>query len=64
MKKQGRGRPQSIPERHFVTLFALQQQGLGVRRIATRLNELGIQTSRGSVERALKRQGCYSEGRS
>jgi len=49
-----RGRPRSIPERHFVRVHAMHRTGLGYQAIARELSRLGIATSRGSVERLVK----------
>ncbi len=45
------GRPQSIPETHFVTLLRLRLRGMGYRRIASELSRLGAPTTAGSVFR-------------
>ena len=54
-----RGRPRSIPTEHFVTINSLRERGLGYRSIANELIRLGVPTSRGSVERFLKRLPPY-----
>jgi hypothetical protein len=41
------------------TVFSLYAQGYGYRRIARTLEEIGVWTSRGSVERLVKGRGCY-----
>ena len=48
------GRKRSIPERVWGDAFLLYSQGLGYRTVATRLADLGVWTTRGSVERLLK----------
>ena len=57
-----RGRPRSIPEGYFVRVFRWKLAGDGYQTIATRLNALGVATTRGSVERLVKGRGCYAEG--
>ena len=60
--KQGRKR--SIPEWVWGDALRLYSQGLGYRMVATRLADLGVWTTRGSVERLIKGlppyQGRYS----
>ena len=50
--KQGRKR--SIPERVWGDALRLYSEGHGYRRVAARLAELGVFTTRGSVERLIK----------
>ena len=50
--KQGRKR--SIPERVWGDVFRLHSQGHGYGTVAARLADLGVWTSRGSVERLIK----------
>lgn len=53
------GREQSIPERVGGDVFRLHSQGHGYRTVATGLAELGVSTSRGSVERLIKGRPPY-----
>ena len=50
--KQGRKR--SIPEWVWGDAFRLYSEGCGYRRVAARLADLGVWTTRGSVERLIK----------
>ena len=56
--KQGRKR--SIPERVWGDAFRLYGQGLGYRMVAARLADLGVWTTRGSVERLIKGKPPYT----
>ena len=53
-KPKKRGRPQSIPEEHWETVFLLYSQGKGYRRIADLLVPLGVSCAKSSVERLIK----------
>ena len=53
------GRRQSIPADLWPEVARLKQSGLGYQRVAIELGKLGVLTSRGSVERCVKRLGCY-----
>ncbi len=57
------GRKRSIPERVWGDAFRLYSQGLGYRMVATRLADLGVWTTRGSVERLIKRRPPYQDRR-
>ena len=48
------GRKRSIPERVWGDVFRLYSEGHGYRMVATRLADLGVWTTRGSVERLIK----------
>jgi len=58
--KQGRQR--SIPERVWSDTFRLYSEGCGYRRVAARLADLGVWTTRGSVERLIKGLPPYQDG--
>ena len=49
-----KGHKRSIPERVWGDVFRLHSQGHGYRSVTARLAELGVWTSRGSVERLIK----------
>lgn len=53
-KTKKKGRPQSIPEEHWATVFMLYSQGKGYRRIADLLIPLGVSCTKSSVERLIK----------
>ena len=53
------GRPVSIPVEAYDEVFRLHAAGLGYRRIATRLESIGVYTTKSSVERLLKGQSPY-----
>lgn len=53
------GRHLSIPLAYFETVFSLQKQGLGYRRIANRLMGVGVATTYSSVRRFLLRLPPY-----
>ena len=55
--KQGRKR--SIPERVWGDALRLYSQGHGYGMVASRLADLGVWTSRGSVERLIKGRPPY-----
>ena len=48
------GRKRSIPERVWGDAFRLYSEGHGNRMLASRLADLGVWTTRGSVERLIK----------
>ena len=48
------GRKRSISEKVWGDVFRLYSEGHGYRAVATRLAELGVFTTRGSVERLVK----------
>lgn len=56
------GRKRSIPEWAWDDALRLYSEGHGYRLVATRLADLGVWTSRGSVERLVKGLAPY-EGR-
>jgi hypothetical protein len=58
-KTRKRGRPQSIPEEHWSTVFLLYSQGKGYRRIADLLIPLGVTCTKSSVERLIKGMPPY-----
>jgi len=49
-----RGRPRSVPPECWGTVFRLYGQGHGYRRIANELAEMGVSTTKSSVERLIK----------
>ena len=53
------GRPRSVAEQHYGTVFSLYSRGWGYRRIADALMALGAVTSKSSIERLVKGQGVY-----
>ena len=57
------GRKRSIPERVWGEAFRLYAEGQGYRMVATRLADLGVFTTRGSVERLIKGLPPYQGGR-
>ena len=56
-------RHQSIPERVWGNAFRLYAEGHGYRIVASRLADLGVWTTRGSVERLIKRRPPYQDRR-
>jgi len=56
----GKGRPASIPQSAYGLVFRLYSLGHGYRRIAGMLEDEGVFTTRGSVERLVKGRGCYA----
>ncbi len=54
------GRPPSIPVSFYARVFQLYSLGFGYRRIAEMLEDVGVYTTRGSVERLVKGRGCYA----
>ncbi len=56
-----KGRKRSIPERVWGDAFRLYSQGLGYRMVAARLADLGVWTTRGSVERLIKGKAPYQD---
>ena len=60
-KSRPKGRPSSIPERYFVRVFRWKLAGVGYQTIATKLNALGVATTRGSVERLVKGLAPYRD---
>lgn len=48
-----RGRRRSIPETAFATALRLHREGYGYQRIANRLAEIGVSTTRSSVHRLI-----------
>ena len=58
------GRKRSIPERVLGDAFRLHSEGHGYRRVASQLADLGVWTTRGSVERLIKGLPPYHERRS
>jgi len=59
---QPRGRPVAIPESLYDQVFLWKAEGLGCRRIADLLAEMGIRASRSSVSRLLLRRSPYQNG--
>ena len=55
------GRPVAIPESLFDQGFLWKAEGLGCRRIADLLAEMGIRASRSSVSRLLLRRSPYQK---
>ena len=58
------GRKRSIPDRVWPDAFRLYSEGHGYRSVASRLADLGVWTTRGSVERLIKGLPPYQERRS
>ena len=57
-----KGRPRSIPNRVFETIISLREEGFGYRRITSILRkEHGVDTTKGSVERFVKKQPPYDK---
>jgi len=54
------GRPRSIPPEAYSKVFLWYSQGFGYQRIAGMLEDEGVFTTRGSVERLVKGRGCYA----
>ena len=54
------GRPRSIPPESYSKVFLWYSQGFGYQRIAGMLEDQGVFTTRGSVERLVKGRGTYS----
>ena len=55
------GRPASIDESFFDTVFRLHEEGKGYQRISNELMALGVSTSKSSVARFLKAKGIYRD---
>ncbi len=58
------GRPESIPQSMWPTVFTLHGQGLGYRRVADALIPRGVFTTKSSVERLIKGKPPYAGRRS
>ena len=52
-------RPPSIPQQVVTEVFRLHEQGLGRRRIARVLEQLGCWTTKSSVDRLLRSKPPY-----
>lgn len=59
MRKAPQGRPRSVPQSLFDTVYSLHAEGKGYQSIANELTGLGHDTSKSSVARLLKGRGAY-----
>lgn len=62
-RKAPQGRPRSVPQSLFDTVFSLHSEGKGYQRISNSLNALGHGTSKSSVARLLKGLAPYQDAR-